>query len=124
MPSMTAKVVDVNAGEWDKGDSVRLIANYLGISLEEVVVFGDSENDLPMIETVPNSVAVANADSDVSSAARWHIASAKDDAVATAMLDMTMRSQRLCWTLLGHQKKVWDLPSFSSWCTKPYAYCC
>jgi Cof subfamily protein (haloacid dehalogenase superfamily) len=93
MPSMTAKVVDVNAGEWDKGDSVRLIANYLGISLEEVVVFGDSENDLPMIETVPNSVAVANADSDVSSAARWHIASAKDDAVATAMLDIARTSK-------------------------------
>ena len=93
MPSMTAKVVDVNAGEWDKGDSVRLIANYLGISLEEVVVFGDSENDLPMIETVPKSVAVANADSDVSSAARWHIASAKDDAVATAMLDIARTSK-------------------------------
>ena len=93
MPSLTAKVVDVNAGEWDKGDSVRLIADYLSVSLEEVVVFGDSENDLPMIKSVPNSVAVANADIEVSRAARWHIASAKDDAVATAMLDIARASK-------------------------------
>lgn len=90
MPSMTAKVVDVNAGEWDKGDSVRLIANYLGISLEEVVVFGDSENDLPMIEAVPDSVAVANADNSVLQSARWKISDAKDDSVAKAIERIAM----------------------------------
>lgn len=90
MPSLTAKVVDVNAGEWDKGDSVRLIADYLSVSLEEVVVFGDSENDLPMIKSVPDSVAVANADNSVLQSARWKISDAKDDSVAKAIERIAM----------------------------------
>ena len=87
-PSLVAEVLDVNVGEWDKGDAVRLIAKRLSVSLDEVVVFGDSENDLSMIEAVPNSVAVANAASSVLDAACWHIGPAGDDAVASALLDL------------------------------------
>ncbi len=52
---------------------------------DEVAVFGDSDNDLPMIDAVPNSVAVANANEVVTAAARWHIGAAADDAVAGAL---------------------------------------
>lgn len=48
-------------------------------------MFGDSDNDLPMIDAVPNSVAVANANEAVTAAARWHIGAAADDAVAGAL---------------------------------------
>ena len=61
LPSLTARVIDVNVAGWDKGDGVRLIARELGIPIDQVAVFGDSENDLAMIESVPSSVAVANA---------------------------------------------------------------
>ncbi|NMF26164.1 HAD family phosphatase [Olsenella umbonata] len=94
MPSMTAKVIDVNAGEWDKGDSVRLIADYLDVSLDEVVVFGDSENDLPMIEAVPDSVAVANSDKNVMRAARWKIPDSKSDSVAKAIESIAMYPEK------------------------------
>ena len=50
-----------------------------------MAVFGDSDNDLPMIGAVPNSVAVANANEAVTAAARWHIGAAADDAVAGAL---------------------------------------
>ena len=48
-------------------------------------MFGDSDNDLPMIDAVFNSVAVANANEAVTAAARWHIGAAADDAVAEAL---------------------------------------
>lgn len=85
LPSLTARVIDVNVQGWDKGDGVRLLAEELGISLDEVAVFGDSENDLSMMRSVPNSVAVRNASDAVSAAARWRIGAAKDDAVALAL---------------------------------------
>ena len=49
---------------------------------------GDSENDLAIIEGVPNSVAVSNAAPKVAAAARWHIGAAIEDAVAGALLDI------------------------------------
>ena len=38
-----------------------------------------------MINAVPNSVAVANANEAVTASARWHIGAAADDAVAGAL---------------------------------------
>lgn len=57
----------------------------MSLTPDEVAVFGDSDNDLPMIDAVPNSVAVANANEAVTAAARWHIGAAADDAVAGAL---------------------------------------
>ena len=41
-----------------------------------------------MMQAVPNSVAVANADEAVAAAARWHIGDVRDDAVAIALEDI------------------------------------
>jgi hydroxymethylpyrimidine pyrophosphatase-like HAD family hydrolase len=41
-----------------------------------------------MIEAVPNSVAVSNASPEVARAARWHIGSSADDAVADALFQI------------------------------------
>lgn len=70
---------------WNKGAAVRWICERLGIGLEEVVVFGDADNDLPMFSAVPHSVAVANATAPAAEAARWHIGACADDAVAAAI---------------------------------------
>jgi hydroxymethylpyrimidine pyrophosphatase-like HAD family hydrolase len=94
LPSLTARVIDVNVAGWDKGDGVRLIARELGIPIDQVAVFGDSENDLAMIESVPNSVAVANASVAVRDAARWHIGPAADDSVADALLQIVDSAAR------------------------------
>ena len=60
----------------------------VGSPTSEVVVFGVSENDLSMIEGVPNSVAVANADKAVAQAARWHIGASTDHAMTDALFDI------------------------------------
>ncbi len=46
--------------QFDKGTGVRLCAAALGVSLEDTVGFGDSMNDLEMIETVGVSVSMEN----------------------------------------------------------------
>lgn len=70
---------------WNKGAAVRWLAERLGVGLDEVVVFGDADNDLPMFEAVPNSVAVSGATPEAAAAARWHIGACEDDAVAEAI---------------------------------------
>ncbi len=46
--------------KFDKGRGVRIVADYYGIPLEDTYGFGDSMNDLEMIETVGHSVCMAN----------------------------------------------------------------
>lgn len=88
LPSLKVPLIDISPAGWDKGSSVRALAEALGVGLDEVVCFGDSENDLSMIEAVPNGVAVANAAPEIREAARWHIGPSKDDAVAAALEDI------------------------------------
>lgn len=71
-----------------KASAVQLICDRLGISLDQVVVFGDSGNDVDMLSYVPNSVAVANASEEAAAAARWHVGSVHEDAVPTAIEEL------------------------------------
>ncbi len=46
--------------KFDKGQGVRQIAEFYGVNLEDTYGFGDSMNDLEMIETVGTSVCMEN----------------------------------------------------------------
>lgn len=46
--------------EYDKGKGVRAVAEHLGVSIEDTYGFGDSMNDLEMIETVGTSICMEN----------------------------------------------------------------
>lgn len=70
---------------WNKGSALRWLCERLGIGLDEVVVFGDADNDLTMFRAVPNSVAVAGATPQAAAEARWHVGRCEDDAVAAAV---------------------------------------
>lgn len=87
-PSAVAAVIDVLPSGWGKGDGVRTLMDCLGLGLDEVVAFGDSENDLAMLEAVRNSVAVANASEQVADMAAWHIGPCSEGAVDDALLDI------------------------------------
>lgn len=87
-PSATAPLIDILPTGYGKGSAVVILAEALGLSLDEVATFGDSENDLSMLVAVPNSVAVANASPEAARTARWHIGQADDYAVADALLDI------------------------------------
>lgn len=70
---------------WNKGTAVEELRRLLGVDPEDVFVFGDADNDLPMLRVVKNSVAVGNATPEAAAAARWHIGNVEDDAVADAI---------------------------------------
>lgn len=54
-------LIDIMADCTSKGDAVLWLANYLGISSEEVIVFGDSPNDESMFKVAGGCVAMENA---------------------------------------------------------------
>ncbi|MDO4537829.1 MAG: HAD family hydrolase [Coriobacteriales bacterium] len=87
-PSNLVPIIDILPAGFGKGSAVRILAKTMGIRLDEVATFGDSENDLQMLEAVPNSVAMANANDEVKRAARWHIGTSASYAAADALLDI------------------------------------
>lgn len=93
MPSNVAKIIDIMPVGWNKGTATLALGETLGVAPDEIATFGDSENDLAMIEAVPNSVAVANASAELQAAARWHIADTREDAVAAALEQIAAAAQ-------------------------------
>ncbi|MBR3385815.1 MAG: HAD family phosphatase [Atopobiaceae bacterium] len=81
-------VFDVMPRGWNKASGMQVLMDEMGISVDEVCVFGDSENDLPLLRACPNSVTVANAIPAAAEAARYHIGPCSDDAVADALFDI------------------------------------
>jgi len=60
----------VSKGE-NKGKAILLVAEKLGLSLDEIAVIGDNENDLPMIELVPNSFAMSHSKAEIKEKAKY-----------------------------------------------------
>ena len=84
-PTLHGPFIDILPKGWSKGCAVRVLAERLGLTLDEVAVFGDSENDVSMLEVVPHSVVVRNASADARAAANYRIGLSADDAVADAL---------------------------------------
>lgn len=61
--------IDINVSGISKGNAVIEYANIKGISPEEIIAFGDSENDISMIKYAGLGIAVDNADENVKQAA-------------------------------------------------------
>lgn len=66
---------------WNKASGVDVLCEHLGISLEQVCVCGDADNDAEMLAHVPHSYAVAQASERARQAASFSIASVEDDGV-------------------------------------------
>lgn len=68
-----------------KGTGIRALAEYHGVSMDEIMVFGDNENDLGMFESVPHSVAMGNAPQYVKSAAQYVTDTVENGGVGIAL---------------------------------------
>ena len=80
--------VDVLPAGLNKGTALPLLLSELGISSDEVLFFGDADNDLALLGAVENSVAVSNATPAAAAAAKWHIGACEDEAVAEALEEL------------------------------------
>lgn len=71
-----------------KAAGLDVLLDALDVSLDEVIVFGDAENDLEILRKVPHSVAVANATPEVAATARHHVGACADEGVADALMEV------------------------------------
>ena len=68
-----------------KANSIRYIAEYLGVSMEDTISFGDSNNDLPMFECTNVSVAMGNGSKGVLEKATFVTKAVEEDGILYAM---------------------------------------
>jgi len=66
----------------NKGIACKFVADSLGIDMKEVIAFGDSQNDIPMLKMAGLSFAVENALPEAKAAAGFVCESNNDDGVA------------------------------------------
>ncbi|WP_412032670.1 HAD family hydrolase [Malacoplasma muris] len=64
-------LMDVCHKNVSKGRALKTIVNALQIDLNELIVFGDNENDISMFEVAKHSVAMSNANDNVKSYAKY-----------------------------------------------------
>ncbi|MGY3723983.1 hypothetical protein SAMN05421767_1338 [Granulicatella balaenopterae] len=77
--------VDVYHKDGGKGAAVTYLQHKYHISPEETIAFGDSLNDLPMMQAVIHSVAMSNADDALKAHCRYQIGSNEEQAVITTL---------------------------------------
>lgn len=83
-----SRMFDVVPHGWSKASAVRVLQILMAIDKDEIVAFGDSDNDLEMLKAVGHPVAVANANENVKAVARHFIGSVDEDAVGQALNDL------------------------------------
>ena len=83
--SSTGALVEISAAGVTKASTLKLLCDERGIGSEQVVGFGDMPNDLPMLEWVGTSYAMANAHPMVRELADRLAPSNEDDGVAATL---------------------------------------
>lgn len=68
-----------------KAEGIDRMLAHFGIGLDETMAFGDGGNDIPMLEHVPHSVAMGNAEPEVKRAAKAVTTSVDDHGIAQAL---------------------------------------
>ncbi len=76
--------------KFDKGLGVRLIAEHYGVPISDTYGFGDSMNDLEMIETVGTSVCMENGADVLKKISDIVCPSVKEDGLAKAFAQLEL----------------------------------
>lgn len=69
----------------NKGSGIRKLAEHLGIGLADVAAFGDTDNDIPMLDVAGHSFIVANAADYMERHAHFRCPSNEDEGVLTVI---------------------------------------
>ena len=68
-----------------KASGIQMLMDYYGILLEDCYAFEDSTNDLPMLQFVPNSVAMGNSMKELFPYCAHRTADLEDDGIEKAL---------------------------------------
>ena len=83
--SSVPQFIEVVKKDVTKAEAVGLLANMCGLKMSEVMVFGDEDNDLSMMEAAGYGVAMENGSENVKKAAKFVTKSNNDDGFAYAI---------------------------------------
>ena len=86
--------IEVVPGDAGKGAALAAMAEYLGLTRENVMAMGDAHNDLSMLEYAAHSVAMANADDSIKRVCRYQTKS-NDECGVAYMIEQVLRSKGL-----------------------------
>lgn len=78
-----------------KVNGTHVLLDRMGLSLDEVVFFGDADNDMTMLEYLTQTFVVSNGSEAARRRARWHIGSANDDAPARLIEELAAAGGKL-----------------------------
>ena len=53
--------IDINLKGVSKGNAIKMIADYYGVTTEDIIAVGDAGNDIPMLKTAGFPIAMGNA---------------------------------------------------------------
>ncbi len=81
-------VFEITDKSVNKGEAVKRLADWLGISEDEVAVYGDGGNDLQMLARFAHSYAMSNGTDEAKKAANEVIGDCKDHAVIKHILEI------------------------------------
>ncbi len=70
---------------YSKATGIDMLCKELGRDLADCYVFGDSANDLPMLQAVPNSIVMGNAPEEVKKLASFVTRDIREDGIAYAL---------------------------------------
>ena len=79
--------LEVLDAEASKGLGLKFVMEHCGIKKEEIIAFGDEENDIPMFKDAGFSVAPSNANDNVKAVADLVVASNSEDGMAAFLED-------------------------------------
>lgn len=79
--------IDLIIPEYNKGTAIKILCQRWGISLDECMAFGDSLNDLEMLENVKYSYAMKNADKKIKEIAAYETLSNDENGVLKVIKD-------------------------------------
>lgn len=77
----------------NKGKSLRILAEMLGVDMKETMACGDSENDIDILKAAGIGVAMANASEVTKEAADYVTLSNEEDGVAHAIYELVLRER-------------------------------
>lgn len=84
-PMPSPVVLDVLEHGWTKVSALPILQDHLGVTADEIVYLGDSENDLTMMAALPNSFCMGNGSDEAKAAARWVVDTCENDGAAQVM---------------------------------------
>ena len=89
---MPYTAIDRGPGRWEvvpagysKGKGIDLLREKLGAGRDDCYAFGDSTNDLPMLESAGHSIAMGNAEDNIKAACSYVTDRPENDGIAKAM---------------------------------------